>query len=231
MREDWIGLVDSLLRPARTRLAECRAEGERVAAELATARMRAAADCEHRIEALRAEVFAARDGVVTAKMTALEREWRRLARGDRDGDLMTIWARITPPSWLDRKRWRDAPPDAQLEAAILLASDPDGVERAEHALHALHALTNHRIRWRPLGPDFEGMPALVLRDAAVASEIAPDPHVHDAVLARFPDRPHLARAVALAARVDARHCYDLWRTGYVLGPPDDGSITLAFPSA
>lgn len=218
MRSDWLGLVDSLLRPARPRLAECRAEGERIAAELAAKRARALADCEARIEALRSEVFAARDGVVTAKMTALEREWRRVSRGDRDGELMEIWSRIAPEAWLDEKRWRDAPPAAQLETAILLASDADGVERAERA--ARKAMDGWRIRWRPLGDDFAGMPELVggrLVDEAV----------HAATLERFPDRPHLARSVALAARADARRYFDVWSAGYVLGAED----TLEVPTA
>ena len=215
MREAWLRVVDSLLRPARPRLAECRAEAERMAQAFASERARAVADCERRIEALRAEVFAAKNGVVTASMTALEREWRRLSRGDRDGELMDIWARIAPRSWVDRKRWRDAP---QLETAVLLAADPEGVEQAEDAIGGA------RVRWRPLGEDFEGMPELVGGHLL-------DETVQAAVLARFPERPHLARAVALAARVDARRYYDVWRAGYVVGGSDDSSVTLELPEA
>jgi hypothetical protein len=216
MREDWTRLVDSLLRPARPRLEECRADAERIAADIAGKRARARAECEARIESLRAQVFAARDGVVTAQMTALEREWRRLSRGDRDGDLMNVWSRIAPARWIDQKRWRDAP---QLETAVLLASDPDGVELAEETLMKADS-PPPRIRWRPLGADFEKMPALVGGSLL-------DEGIHDAVLARFPDRPHLARAVALAARANARRYFDVWRAGYVLGADD----TLEFPTS
>jgi hypothetical protein len=218
MREDWTRLVDSLLRPVRPRLDECRGEAERVAADLAGKRARALADCEVRIESLRAQVFAAKDGVVTAQMTALEREWRRLSRGDRDGELMQVWSRIAPARWVDQKRWRDAP---QLETAVLLASDPDGVELAEETLmKSRPSRPPPRIRWRPLGADFEGMPALIGGSVL-------DDGIHDAVLARFPDRPHLARAIAIAARANARRYFDIWRAGYVLG----GEDTLEFPTS
>jgi SAM-dependent methyltransferase len=48
----------------------------------AEARAHALADCERRINLARASVFAANDGVVTAVMTDLEREWRALHAAD-----------------------------------------------------------------------------------------------------------------------------------------------------
>jgi SAM-dependent methyltransferase len=45
-------------------------------------RAHAIAECERRIHEARAAVFAASDGVVTARMTDLEREWRTLSRRD-----------------------------------------------------------------------------------------------------------------------------------------------------
>ncbi len=45
-------------------------------------RDRAMADCERRINEARAIVLAKNDGVVTAHMTDLEREWLTLARAD-----------------------------------------------------------------------------------------------------------------------------------------------------
>jgi hypothetical protein len=41
---------------------------------------RAMADCERRINEARAIVLTRNDGVVTAQMTALEREWLTLAK-------------------------------------------------------------------------------------------------------------------------------------------------------
>jgi hypothetical protein len=46
-------------------------------------RKRAMADCERRINEARATVLARNDGVVTAQMTDLEREWLTLARAER----------------------------------------------------------------------------------------------------------------------------------------------------
>ncbi|MGH7437836.1 MAG: hypothetical protein ACRENE_19330 [Polyangiaceae bacterium] len=43
---------------------------------------RAMADCERRITEARAILLARNDGVVSAQMTALEREWLTLARTD-----------------------------------------------------------------------------------------------------------------------------------------------------
>jgi SAM-dependent methyltransferase len=51
-------------------------------------RAQAIADCERRIEDARATVLAKNDGVVTARMTDLEREWRTLARAVPGHDLV-----------------------------------------------------------------------------------------------------------------------------------------------
>ena len=92
------------------------------------------ADCRSRIEDARASVFAAGDGVVKANMTALEGEWLALARAERSCEERTLalWNAIAPRHWAGRLRWPstgDVAADA--EAAIALASDPEGVERAE----------------------------------------------------------------------------------------------------
>jgi molybdopterin synthase catalytic subunit len=68
------------LRERETHLAERRLFAER--------RAQALASCEARIEALRAEVFAAKDGVVSLRMTDREREWRMLARRDPSAGLI-----------------------------------------------------------------------------------------------------------------------------------------------
>jgi hypothetical protein len=231
MLEPWLKLVDGVLRPARPRLGRCAGERERYLAArqaAADARSRAVADCVARIEAARAEVFAARDGVVSARMTALEREWRALSRSDEDGALMDLWARVAPSSWIDRKRWRDADAARRVDAAVALASDVEGVEAAEAAIGALRrALAQWntsvacRIRWRPFAGDFEGTAellgpplraareALSVRDGArLALEGARkiEREVERAARARFPERAVLARALAHAAYVDV-----VWR--------------------
>jgi hypothetical protein len=231
MRESWLKLVDGVLHPARPRLGRCEAERERFLTARQVAadqRTRAIADCVARIEAARAEVFAARDGIVSARMTALEREWRALSRSDEDGALMDLWARIAPGSWIDRKRWRDAAPARRGDAAVALASDVEGVEAAEAAIGALrHALAPWngsvacRIRWRPFAGDFDGTAellgpalraareALSVRDGArLALEGARtiERAVERAARARFPERAVLARALAHAAYVDV-----VWR--------------------
>jgi hypothetical protein len=164
-------------------------------------------------------------------MTELEREWRRLSRADADAGMMDLWARIAPPSWIDRKRWRDADLAAQLDVAIALAADVDGVEAAEAAVDALRlALAawetpiGSRIRWQPLQPpeplqhDFDGTVALLAEPLRAAREALSargaltvvvaraqqlEQEVHEAARARFADRPALARGLAHAAFVDA----------------------------
>lgn len=231
MRDTWLKLVGSVLRPSRPRLEECRRglethlEAERSKAEW---RARAIARCTAEIEATRAQVFAAEDGVVGARMTALEREWRTLSRLDRDGERMELWARIAPSSWLDTKRWRAVTAAAQHDAAVAMASDVSGIEAAEAAVEALRtALAGSgtdlpaRVRWAWCAADFDGTPALLAnalrtavdalasRDfASVARERARalELDVEEAAHARLPERRDLSRALAHAAYVDS-----LWR--------------------
>src|SRR5688500_1122447 len=102
--DSWQKVIDSVLRPARPELERCFAARAEylVARQLhASERARAMKDCELRIEQARTMVFAANDGVVTARMTDLEREWRRLSRPDPDAKMMDLWAQIAPPSWID----------------------------------------------------------------------------------------------------------------------------------
>jgi hypothetical protein len=242
--DSWHELVERILRPARPNLERCLAERER---HLETRRRsgderdRAIAACEARIEAARSAIFAAQDGVVGTRITDLEREWRFLSRRDPDAGLMDLWARIAPPAWMDRKRWRDSAPDTRLDAAIALAADVQGVEAAEAAVSALFPGT--RVRWdtttRDFGeelPAFEGI-APSLRDRAAAVER----DVHAAMILRFPERPNLARAVARAAFVDyvcragklpnpVTPLRDLWRTGYVISSIDQRIVTLEIPA-
>jgi hypothetical protein len=226
MRDSWLELVDTLLRPARPGHALCERERERCVAErkvLAEARTRRLSSCEARIERARADVFAADDGVVSARMTALEREWRLLARPDPDAGMMDLWARIAPASWVDRKRFRDSAPPERLDAAVALAADPDGVDAAEAAVDSLRVALaasgtslGRRIRWRFFERDGECVTGLLgapLRAAqaelsgrgicAVVLERGRslEHDVHAATLARLPERGALARDVAHAAFV------------------------------
>ena len=240
MQHSWIELVDAVLRPSRAQLERCtRAREEHLVARrvVAEERARAIAACERHIESARASVFAADDGVVTLRMTELEREWRRLSRRDPDAGLMDLWAQIAPASWMDRKRWRDAAPATQLDVATLLAADVEGVEAAESAIGELRVALarwgtpiGSRIRWR-----------LSERDSAVASELLAEPlraaravvtardsasvvfacaerlerDVAAAARARFPERPQLAADLAHAAVVDC-----VWRAAAIADAPN-----------
>lgn len=252
MRESWLGLVDRLLRPERPGLAACARERDRHLAERARVedeRRRAMADCERRIEAARARVFAADDGVVTLAMTALEREWRLLARRDPDGALMDLWARMTPSSWWDEKRWRDSPAAEQLEVAVALASDVAGVEAAERAARAFVDACGlrvaPRVRFRIVREDTDALTDLLAEPIRVASAgmstsalaraegLAAE--IEAAVLARLPERPGLAHGVARAAFADALRAApaaplrDVLATGYGLMSADASGITLELP--
>ncbi len=238
MRGSWLGVVESVLRPARPELPRCLRERE---AHLASRkldgerRLRALADCEARITQARADVFASGSGVVTARMTDLEREWRTLARVDPDAGLMDFWARVAPASWLDRKRWRDAPPAARLDVAVALAADPEGVEAAEASVASLRrALApwgvdlGPRVHWRPSEGDPSVAPALLERpledalDAVASREEASivlayarrlAAEVHDAAHLRLPGRPSLAFDVAYGAFVEA-----VWSAAFADAP-------------
>lgn len=215
---DWFQLVDTVLRPARPHLARCLDAREAHVAARRDASERtgqAIKECERQIVALREVVFAANDGFVGARMTDLERTWRRLSRVDPDAGLMELWARIAPAPWLDQKRWRGSPPEAQLEAAVLLAADVDGVEAAEAAVRSLRA--GSKIAWSlhpdgaakdadytdlllaepegaPVPPDLH--PAIVERARRVEAE------VREAVQRRFADRACLAHGIGRAAFAD-----------------------------
>ena len=178
-------------------------------------------------------MFEAKDGVVSSRMTDLEREWRTLSRPDPDAGLMDLWARIAPPSWLDRKRWRDSEPSARLDAAIALAADVEGVEAAESAVASLRVALEAwgtpigaRIRWRSferepdpttplLAEPLLAAPLRAAREAlsrrgveSVVLERAGllEREVHEAALVRFPARALLARELAHAAFVDCVWC-------------------------
>jgi hypothetical protein len=187
-------------------------------------RSRAIAGCERRIEAARAAVFSANDGIVSARMTALEREWRMLSRPDPERGLMDLWARIAPASWIDRKRWRDTPAAARVDAAVALAADVDGVEAAESAVGSLRvslaawgAPIGTRVVWRCAEHDATITRSLLAEPLRQASDVVSTTDaarvvfsradrlardVEAAILERLPARPQLARDVAHAALVD-----------------------------
>jgi hypothetical protein len=239
MADVWLELPGSLLRPARPDAARCLKERERHLTErkrLSDERGRKIADCERRIEHLRAAVFAASDGVVGRRMTELEREWRMLAKVDPDAGLMDLWARVAPPAWHDQKRWRDCPAIDRVDIAVALACDVEGVEAAEEGARRLRSVYETeagltiaaRIGWRLFDHDRAVFVTSTAREAA--PPIRED--VRDAVLARFPDRPLFARDVAhlatqKGALVDAVRA--IWRSGYGVHTLDAGGITLELP--
>jgi hypothetical protein len=260
MRNPWQTVIEAVLRPARPDLARCLAERETLVASqrgASDARARAIEDCERRIERCRAGVFAARDGVVPALMTELEREWRRLSHRDIDGAAMDLWARIAPAGWIDRRRWQDTGAALRLDAAVTLAADVAGVQAAEAAVDALRAALaawgtalGSPVRWRLLELDAEHTGALyaeLLRgarpDVAVLERATRlQDQVHQAALARLPARPLLARDVGRAAFVDCvwrsaaadrpdpvAPLRALWQTGYVLSAVDASGVTLELP--
>jgi hypothetical protein len=232
MRDSWLQLIEAVLRPARPQLARCLRERERhLDARRAAGeqRTRALADCRARIEAARAVVFAANDGVISRRMTDLEREWRRLARQDPDAGLMDLWARIAPSSWLDQKLWRGSEPATQVDAAVALAADVEGVEEAASAVRALRvalapwgmALATG-IHWRarartsaidadcttpllsePLRAALAALFTSEVQGAVLARARRLEHDIHEAAGARFPDRPLLVRSLAHAAFVDS----------------------------
>lgn len=260
MRGSWQKVVDSLLRPARPELARCLAERESHRAArrpIAEERARAMRDCERRIELARAVVFAANDGVISADMTVLEREWRKLSRPDLEGSLMDLWARIAPAAWIDDKRFRDSDVEDRFDAAIALAADVDGVHAAESAIGALGVAAGTpigpRVRFRLRAHDAAHNAALLAEPLQLAREAVAhtaleharelEREVHDATLARLPERPALARDVAHAAFVDSLvHTAELgelpravaalralWMTGYVLSSIEASGVTLEIP--
>jgi hypothetical protein len=227
MQNSWFELVDRLLRPARPHLADCFREGElhqSARRGVAEQRARAIANCVSGIEAARAAVFAADDGVISSRMTELEREWRRVSRSDPDDGLMDLWARITPISWIDRKRWRHSDAPAKLDAAIALAAGAPSVEAAECAVGSLRAALAawgtplaSAIRWRPFDTDTDcvtellAAPLRAARESIATWDAAPiiiervqqlEAAVYEATLVRFPERPLLAQSLAHAAGVD-----------------------------
>jgi len=129
----------SILRPVRADAARClkaREEYLRARTEHQQGRTRAMAQLEAKISDVRSEVFRAGDGVVRADMTALEKEWLRVAHTkSAQLDLERFWAQVVP------ERWRDLPRrgEATLDAMVTLASDPEGVEGAERAVSELAA--------------------------------------------------------------------------------------------
>ena len=242
-RDSWVRLVDAVLRPRRPHRERCENARVRYLENQRTcsgARAAAIASCVRRIENARRDVFAANDGVVPARMTELEREWRLLSRPDPDGGLMDLWAKIAPPSWIDRKPWRDSAAAKRLDVTLALASDIESVEAAERAARALRAALGpwrpapigDRIRWRAadVDEDTEVLPALLaepLRAATAAlarRDTAPvvleqarhlETEVLAAASARLPTRAGLARDLAHAAFVG-----HVWQAAAMAEQPD-----------
>jgi hypothetical protein len=212
MRYSWLDLVAGVLRPARSRLADCLRQRELQQAARrpeAERRARAIADCEARIERERAAVLAANDGVISLRMRDLEREWRALSRLDPEGEVMELWARIAPGGWVDRKRWRDAEPASRIDAAIALAADVEGVEAAEAAFDSLfNALSRwgvrrpSRIHWRWVDRDPACLDELFAEPVRAARAALSTHPAETIVLARAAE---LERAVFEAARLRLPH--------------------------
>lgn len=238
MRDSWLKLVDQVFRPGRRDLEACRRALEmhfEARRPRSRVRARALAECETRIESARAEVFRADDGIVTSRMTVLEREWLTLSRRDTDGEMMDLWACIAPSSWLDRKRWRDAKPEAFLDVAVALTSDVPGVERAEASVASLaNALADWgfamgpRVHWQEFERDYDGVADLFAGPLRSALDVLAvhgsecmvfdraeelERMVLEAALTRFPEREILAVALAHTAFVDC-----VWRAA-ALGSP------------
>lgn len=256
MRESWsswLAIVDRVLRPKRPHLERCereRAPHLEARQRSADRRAHAMADCARRIDELRAVVFAANDGVVSARMTELEREWRLHARTEPDVGCMDLWARIAPHSWIDRKPWRDSPPASRVDAAIALAADIEAVELAEAAARTSTGRT--RVRFKYVDRDVDSAQAdellaaplraawhtalgrdggsfLVERARSVAAGVLA------AANARLPSRPLLSGDLAYAAFADVLGVTEvtplraLWSTGYVIHSIDATSVTLEIP--
>jgi hypothetical protein len=205
----WLETLGRVLRPARPYLGRCLEAREAYSAERrgrARVQLRALATCEERIGDARARVFAAADGIVGRRMTELEREWLRLSSPDPEAGLMELWARLAPPSWLDRKRFRGGSEASMLDALVALASDPDGVEAAEHAAGALRAvLAPHgvtlgsKVGWRALGADEPCWSALLAAPLRAAGDACAS-KIRARVFERAADV-----AADVAARVVVRH--------------------------
>lgn len=161
MGESWNQVLAAALRPERPELDRCRRIFDahiELHRRLEHERTRAIADCHRRIDEARGLVFAAGDGVVPKTMGELENEYRRLARAQRDDDfgVKNLWAAVAPGRWVDRPRWTaHADVKERLSVALTLASDPDGVDRAEaSALELAASLSGwgtpvgDRVSWR-----------------------------------------------------------------------------------
>ncbi len=151
MKADWDQLLAGVLRPARPAAARCLREHDdyrAASADRVQSRARTLAEIESRIGDARAAVFAAGTGAVGADMTALEREWLAASRAigaDRglesnraEQPLERFWARVAPEGFVRRLGADSA------EAMATLASDPEGVERAERAVAELRAALSVR---------------------------------------------------------------------------------------
>ncbi len=235
----WLTVIDRVLQPARPELERCLREGElhRQARHVVYQRRAAAiAGCVARIESARTAVFASDTGAVPRLMTELEREWRTLSRKDPDDGLMDLWARLTPPSWHDHKRWRDNLQALKIDVAVALAADVRGVELAEEAVVALRTALaawgvniGARIRWRAAADDTDALTALLAQpllaaraelasrcaDVVVAgrSEVLRQ-DVEDAASSRLQGRPLLAAAIGQAAFV-----HSIVRAAAIAGRP------------
>jgi len=232
MDASWNELLGAVLRPARPLLMQCRARAaahEHRERRRAEHREQALAACRTRIELARAVVFSAGDGVVNGQMTALEREWRALARAERSFEERTasLWHAVAPRRWTGRLRTLEPAGDA--EAALALASDPEGVERAESCGLRLAAALSAwgldvraaAVRWRITPEPTLDARAEALLDGplrALTAAVAPT-YGAEALVARahrlerevldaatgspvLSTRPALAADLALAARVD-----------------------------
>lgn len=253
-RDRWFEVVDALFQPRRPDLARCIAERDAHVARrqaFAEARTKEIQENIARIERARAAVFEAKDGVVPAEMTRLEREWKALSRRDPDEALMDLWARLVPRAWHDKKVWRDGK-GVRIDVAVGVAADLEGVERAEAAATAFaQACTawgtpiGTDVRFAAFAEDARPVTKLLVPLLSVDREMARrvralERALQEKVRLRFPHRAGLARDIAIAAAFDtatasdrrpnpARALRDLWRTGYGLVAADPTSVTVEIP--
>ncbi len=238
----WLAVIDRVLQPARPELERCVREGQVHRQERQVVHQRRAAAiaaCMSRIESARAAVFAADTGAVPQLMTDLEREWRVLSRKDADDGLMDLWARLTPGSWHDRKRWRDSSAADKVDAAVALAADVRGVEAAEAAAHSLRSALaawgvtlGARIRWRAIEHEGDAVTELLAQPLLAAQAALASEHANGivgrrseairravrgaaAASPRLPARPLLTAEIAHAAFVES-----MVRAAAIDGRPD-----------
>jgi hypothetical protein len=127
-----------VLRPARGELERCRLLAEdylRAKRERREALERQMDALGQRVAAIHEEARAVGTGVVPHELTALEHSLARLledARVREEDEFERVWARMAPASSAER-----GPVPVDVDEALVFASDPAGIARAEAAIRGL----------------------------------------------------------------------------------------------